>query len=74
MSLSRQRAQPAQCSIVTAMLGRTGAVPRPSRPRQTPPDRAERGWSTAPTPATYPGAFIPNRRYIFSPSLNIIQI
>ena len=62
MSLSRQRAQPAQC-IVTAMLGRTvRSRARHDRSRRR-PDRAERGSMVelVSSAATSPGAFIPNR-------------
>ena len=65
MSLSRQRARPAQCSIATAMARANGAVPRPRRPRQTPPDRAESGWSTAPVRVNFPSREMAKRAYIF---------
>ena len=74
LSLSRQRVRPAQCSIATAMLGRTArsrARHDCARRRQTAPkgDGRQRP----------PRSLLQARLYLtgvisFSPSLNIIQI
>ena len=57
--------QAGRARLFTAIPGANGAAPRASRPRQTSPDRAVRGWSKLTAPATSPGAFIPNRLNIF---------